>query len=205
MEKIFYTDISNIRLADINLSLISKERIAKANMINAELTKIQSLTSYLLLRYAFKQINIDINDYVFSYENNKPFIKELDYYFNITHSNNIVAVVICDKEVGIDCEMVDVTRNLELLKTYLFTSKENSEYILLSDIDKYDYFYQKWVMKEAYFKMIGLGLTKKFNQVENIIYPLSKIIDKNNNAYYMSCTCSNYAINEISFKLINAI
>ena len=205
MERIFYTDISNIKLDMINLSLISKQRIDKANMIKDELKKIQSLTSYLLLRYAFKEINIDINEYIFSYNGGKPFIKELEYYFNITHSNNIVSVVISDKEVGIDCEIVDTNRNIELLKSYLFTSKENCEYALLSDVDKYDYFYQKWVMKEAYFKMTGLGLTKKFNQIEGIIYPLSKIVDKNNNAYFISCTYSNYTVAEISFNLINAI
>ena len=43
MKKIYYTDISNIKLDDINLSLISNERITKCNLIKDDKKKIQSL------------------------------------------------------------------------------------------------------------------------------------------------------------------
>ena len=205
MTKIFYTDIFNVNLSDIDLSLLTKERIDKANLINNELKKIQSLASYLLLRYAFNKLNIDINKYRFSYIANKPFIEGLGYFFNITHSNNIVAVVISDEEVGLDCEMVDTTRNLNLLKSYLFTTKETAEFDLFSDVEKYEYFYQKWVMKEAYFKKRGLGLSKSFNKTDNLDYPIIKITDKNNDAYFVSCTCVDYEIGKIEFKQINTI
>ena len=65
MKKIFYVDISDIKLESINLSLISKERIDKANLMKDDLKKIQSLISYLLLRYAFNTIGIDITNYNF--------------------------------------------------------------------------------------------------------------------------------------------
>ena len=203
MTKIFYTDISDITLSDINLSLIRKERIDKANLINIELKKIQSLVGYLLLRYALKQFNIDINDYAFSYKDNKPFFEGLVYNFNITHSNNIVAVVISEKEVGIDCERIDVNRNFDLLKSYLFTAKETIEFDLLNDIEKCNYFYQKWVMKEAHFKNVGLGLTKKFNSIDNLNYQVIKIIDIRNISYYLCCSANKFEYEKIDFSLIN--
>ena len=39
MKKIYYVDISNVKLSEINLSLISNERLTKSNMINDELRK----------------------------------------------------------------------------------------------------------------------------------------------------------------------
>ena len=136
MKKIYYCDISNVLLDDINLSIISNERINKTNKINLNLKKIQSLTSYLLLRYAFKNINVNLNEYEFSYINNKPFIKDLPYHFNITHSNNIVAVIISDSEVGIDCEKIDITKNLDLLINYVLSIEELKEFYALPIILK---------------------------------------------------------------------
>ena len=43
MERIFYTDISTVKLSDIDLSLITKERIDKASLLSIESKKIQSL------------------------------------------------------------------------------------------------------------------------------------------------------------------
>ena len=201
MKKIFYTDISDIKLQDINLSLITKERIDKANSINNELKKIQSLASYLLLRYAFKTFGVDITDRTFSYNANKPFIEGLGYTFNISHSHNIVTVVISDEDVGIDCEMVDATRNLSLLKSYLFTTKETTEFDLISYSEKYDYFYQKWVMKEAYFKMNGTGLTKKFKDV-TLDYEVHFIKDLTGKSYCVSSTIDTSTV-LIDFNTIN--
>ena len=107
MRKIYYTDISNINLNDLNLDIISKRKLNKTKLILNESKKIQTLSAYLLLRYVFKKIGIDINSYEITNLNGKPVIKELDYHFNITHSKNIVAVIISNESVGIDCEYID--------------------------------------------------------------------------------------------------
>ncbi len=205
MERIFYTDISNVKLSDIDLSLITKERIDKASLLSIELKTIQSLIGYLLLRYAFKTLNIDITDYAFSYKNNKPFFEGLNYHFNISHSNNIVMVVVSDQEVGIDCEYVDINRELNGVAKFTLSQDELKEFNKLPDEDKYPYFYTKWVIKEAYFKMKGVGLSKSFNEISNLEYPVSKLSDANNNKYLFSCTSFEYNINRIEFNQINTI
>ena len=83
MGKIFYTNISNINIEDINLSMVSQERLDKANLICDNYKRIQLLVSYLLLKYAFKTYGIDISTYHFNFNNTKPFFKELTYHFNI--------------------------------------------------------------------------------------------------------------------------
>ena len=202
MNNIYYIDISNISIEDINLSLVSEERLNKCNLINEELKKKQSLISYLLLRYAFNELNIELNNYSFEYVNNKPFIPNIGYHFNITHSKNIVAVVISDKEVGIDCEYIDITRSLKA-KDYLLSDIEKSEFDCLDDKQKYLYFYSKWVAKEAHFKMLGLGLTKEFKNVSNLDYKITEIFDLENNRYFITSTYGDYQIKEVKLNNIN--
>ena len=61
----------------------------------------------------------------------------------------------------------------------------------------------KWVMKEAYFKMSGIGLTKEFNKVDNLEYKITKIFDLNNNPYFITCSSFDYKIKEVIFNNIN--
>lgn len=200
MKKVYYVDISNVVLEDIKLNLISIERINKSNLIHNDLKKIQSLTSYLLLRYAFRQLNINLNDYQFKYINNKPYI-DLEYHFNITHSKNIVAVVVSDSEVGLDCEVIDSSRSLTPSK-YLFTNKEYEIFNLLKGADKIEYFYKTWVMKETHFKMLGKGLTKEFSSLDDLNYSVFKIVDLEENSYFISCSTP-YVLKKIDFNIIN--
>ena len=200
MKKVYYVDISNVVLEDIKLNLISIERINKSNLIHNDLKKIQSLTSYLLLKYVFRQLNINLNDYQFKYVNNKPYI-DLEYHFNITHSKNIVAIVVSDSGVGLDCEVIDSSRSLTASK-YLFTNKEYDVFNLLEGVEKIEYFYKTWVMKETHFKMSGKGLTKEFSSLDDLNYSVFKIVDLEENSYFISCSTP-FVLKKIDFNIIN--
>ena len=204
MKKIYYTDISNIKLDDINLSLISNERITKCNLIKDDKKKIQSLTAYLLLKYAFKELNVFVNDYEFEYENNKPYLKGINYHFNITHSKNIVAVVVSNSVIGVDCEYIDLERELKAIN-YLFTQNELIEFMKLDEMSRKHYFYKKWVEKEAYFKMLGKGLTKDFSNKESLGYKIYFLTDKVGLSYYMCSTNQELIPEEIEFNTINEL
>lgn len=202
MNKTYYIDISNINITEINMSLVNPQRLEKANLIADERKKIQSLISYLLLRYAFKELNINLNDYKFTYNNNKPYIKELNYYFNITHSNNIVAVIISNEEVGIDCEYIDYGRNLDNVVKYTLTDDEFNYYKKLPNEEQINYFYKKWVMKEAYFKKNAIGLTKEFKKTA-INYEVFMVNDQLNNSYFISSTIKNSILLNVNLNNIN--
>lgn len=200
MRKIYYTDISNINLSDLNLDIISKRKLNKTKLILNELKKIQTLSAYLLLRYAFKKLGIDLNNYEITNLNGKPIIKDLDYHFNITHSKNIVAVVISNETVGIDCEYIDLNKDLAKVSKYALSKEEYLEF--LNTLDKHSHFYKKWVIKEAYFKMMGIGLSKKFKDI-TLDSHVFEIKDSLNNSYYLSTYPTIFYIEEINFIDIN--
>lgn len=203
LKKIFYTDISNIKYEEINLTLINKDRLEKANMLKDEKKKIQSLSSYLLLRYILNEYGFDIKDYEFNYDsNNKPYIKDLALKFNISHSKNIVCCVIDTVDVGVDCEYINYIKDISRIIKYTFSDSEYQEYLKLNEKERIDYFYQKWVMKEAYFKQIGKGLTKEFKKV-NLSFKTFKITDTLNNQYYISSSFSEAYLSKIEFNELN--
>ena len=200
--EVFYCDISKVNISDINLSLISKERLVKANDYNTHIKKIQSLVSYLLLRYVFLKRSIDILNYEFSYNlYGKPSLSGVNYDFSISHSNNIVAVIVDDDFLGLDIEMIDYKKDLTKLQRVL-TKEELEEYSGLSTTKQKEYFYGKWVMKEAHFKMLGIGYKKEFNSL-NLSYKLKYINDTFNNQYIISSTVNDFTVIEVEFNDIN--
>ena len=200
--EVFYCDISKVNISDINLSLISKERLAKANDYNTRIKKIQSLVSYLLLRYVFLKRSIDILNYEFSYNlYGKPSLSGVNYDFSISHSNNIVAVIVDEDFLGLDIEMIDYKKDLTKLQRVL-TKEELEEYSGLSTTKQKEYFYGKWVMKEAHFKMLGIGYKKELNSL-NLSYKLKYINDTFNNQYIISSTVNDFTVIEVEFNDIN--
>ena len=87
-------------------------------------------------------------------------------HFNISHSDDLVAVAVCNKPVGIDIESL---REVSLKLAKKVCAQKELEYIFekLPDGDDYlsqnpEYikrFFEIWTIKEAYFKRIGTGIT----------------------------------------------
>lgn len=91
--------------------------------------------------------------------NGKPFIKDFPHiHFNVSHSEDTVAVAFCDEEIGIDIEKIK-TANLKIAKR--FFSKDEEEYIL-NHTNKNTAFFEIWTAKEAYFKRSGEGIGTDF-------------------------------------------
>lgn len=100
-------------------------------------------------------------------KNGKLFCKnQPDLYFNISHSNDMVAAVISDEEVGIDLEVIrpyslaltkKICNEKELL--YIFGhlpyKTEPNQNVSKETMRR---FFEVWTSKEAYFKCIGSGL-----------------------------------------------
>ena len=74
-------------------------------------------------------------------ENNKPKFKNTDVCFNISHSNNIVAVAFDDMPLGLDLEYMKDRDFKSLLERYNINS------------DSKDIFYQFWTEYEASIKI----------------------------------------------------
>ena len=134
---------------------ITKFKHQKTNrLINEELSKL-----------GYRNAIIRHNKY------GKKYIDD-NVFFNVSHSSSILALVISNKEVGIDCECKHTDLLLPELKKVL-----NED--LFNVID----FYSKeptglikfWTVLEAFIKCVGFGFCKELNYFSinpktNIIY-----------------------------------
>ncbi len=131
-----------------------------------------SKTSKELLEIALKEEGITSYKILKS-KNGKPYLENSNIFYNISHKNKMVGLIISDSEVGLDIEYVD-TENIKRKSTlkYFFTEKEresttNNEELLTL-----------WTKKESYIKLNGgmlrdaIGLD--INNI-NVIYDTFKL------------------------------
>ena len=60
---------------------------------------IQSYVGYLLLKQVLGDVDYQIG------ENGKPYLNNSSYHFNISHSNNLVCLVVSEEPIGVDIEL----------------------------------------------------------------------------------------------------
>lgn len=88
----------------------------------------------------------------------KPYFENIsNFHFNISHSGDILAIAISDREVGIDIEKL---RNPDLRIAKRFCDDEQA---YISKADSKNRFFEVWTKKEAYLKYKGTGLSGGLN------------------------------------------
>lgn len=131
-----------------------------------------SKTSKELLEIALKEEKI--TSYKISESiNGKPYIDNSNIFYNISHKNKMVGLIISDSEVGLDIEYAD-TENIKRKSTlkYFFTEKERES------ITNNEELLTLWTKKESYIKLNGgmlrdaIGLD--INNI-NVIYDTFKL------------------------------
>lgn len=108
-----------------------------------------SKTSKELLEIALKEEKI--TSYKISKSiNGKPYIDNSNIFYNISHKNKMVGLIISNSEVGLDIEYID-TENIKRESTlkYFFTEKERESITTNEDL------LTLWTKKESYIKLNG--------------------------------------------------
>ena len=82
--------------------------------------------------------------------NGKPYIDNSNIFYNISHKNKMVGLIISNSEVGLDIEYID-TENIKRESTlkYFFTEKERESITTNEDL------LTLWTKKESYIKLNG--------------------------------------------------
>lgn len=82
--------------------------------------------------------------------NGKPYIDNSNIFYNISHKNKMVGLIISDSEVGLDIEYID-TENIKRKSTlkYFFTEKERKSITTNEEL------LTLWTKKESYIKLNG--------------------------------------------------
>ena len=184
---IFYTDISNLEIDKLNYKSSA------------------SYVGHLLLKYALKRYGVKIEKHEISYgKYGKPYITDIKYHFNISHSNNLVYVIIGKNECGIDVEMVDETKDMDKIINKFFPHQHAELCACLDDDLKREYFYIFWTMMEANAKKEGISILKyrneNFKPIDNFF-----VKDKLGNQYCLAYTLENQKRVKIEFNELNTI
>lgn len=136
--KIFITDLSQIGNTDVFLKkkagLLTPADAARFAGFRSVKRRIEFLVGRLMI-YRFFGTDFTIE------ESGKPV--STHGYFSLTHSGNLVALVISDSPVGIDAENTTRTRNYQGVSRFLH----------LGACDDKQTFYRRFTQYEADFKM----------------------------------------------------
>lgn len=131
--------------------------------------KISLLAKFYVKKIAAKFLNATINTLDFEKTSNgKPFLKNYpDFHFNISHSNNLIAIAIDNSQIGIDIEKIREV-NLKLANRHFC---ENEINFINSNNER---FFEIWTKKEAYLKQTGKGIIGNLNKFDVTTPPISE-------------------------------
>jgi 4'-phosphopantetheinyl transferase len=118
--------------------------------------RCRSALRVILARY----INVAAADLNFHLaEHGKPELPGHRIGFNVSHSGDYALVALAKHELGVDLEIAGKERSdLQGLIDMVCHPNEQTVLAQLPDADKAAQFYRLWTQKEAYCKMLGLGL-----------------------------------------------
>ena len=156
-----YSRIDDYTKDEIN-NFIDKIYTLKRNKIkkitNQEKNKKFIIGEIILSKLLKKYYNLDYSKLKFNINKfGKPYIVDKNIFYNISHSNSYVVVVISDKEIGIDLEKI---RPVDLKTINYFATEFEKKYILKDKNNIEKRLFEIYTLKEAYFKMKGENLNK---------------------------------------------
>ena len=158
MIKIFLLD-RRLLSEDINISFGASEA-ARLEAIKNPQRHLESLSALVALDRLLKLSFGDAKFEILRGERGKPYFKDSDISFSLSHSGDLSVASICDEKynnVGIDVEKITDLPNMNGIAERFFTDQEKSEFLRRERAA--DAFFEIWTKKEAYAKMTGQGLS----------------------------------------------
>ena len=96
MNVVFSLDMEDFKTNEI-LYRISK--YGSISNLDKPQQKLSQFIKFFVLEKFYSLSNIEL-----VYKNQKPYLSNSDIYFNISHKNNMIFMVVSDSDVGIDAE-----------------------------------------------------------------------------------------------------
>lgn len=117
----------------------------------------ESLCALILLDFALQSsYGIQEKLIISKTEIDKPYFKNSDVKFSISHSEDYVAVAVSDNEIGVDIEKITDKSRDNMIDRFFLPSEQEFYY---NSEDKAA-FAVLWTRKEAYLKYTGKGITE---------------------------------------------
>lgn len=171
------------------------DRKNKVGRYRKEQDRKRCIVGVVLLRYCLMK-DFDIDEHIeLSYgEYGKPSLAgHPKIHFSISHSGEWVIVSVGNTVHGIDVEHShDQTSDMF---DCIFTEHERNIAVKLEDKAADDYFVRLWTVKEAYAKLLGLGLNKNFTEID-VADKEDKIVIYDRSVLVEDCIVSQQKIEE---------
>lgn len=180
---------SNIN-TNIDLTNFSKYRVDKINKALNEDSKALNIQTELLLQRIF---NLDYSYELSETKLGKPYFKDLNYFFNIAHSNDYLVIGTSLVDLGVDIELIS-NKHLRVAKK-LFNKNDLIKYE--NDIDE---IIKTWTIKESYIKLYASTM---LIDLKNIIISKDQITGPFGTCYYHTFKNDNYYISVALSKKFN--
>jgi 4'-phosphopantetheinyl transferase len=101
-------------------------------------------------------------------EKGKPYVKNApnNLHFNLSHSDNLVALVISTRgTIGVDIE-IDRSRSFMSIAERYFHPNEVIQLQACDGANQRELFFRFWTLKEAFFKALGGGIATGLNKIQ---------------------------------------
>jgi len=173
MIRVYYADVSPLEndiLFNAAIGSLPPQRRKKAESLIKRSARNLSVGASLVLMHALNAAGYDAHSLEFATQKGgKPYIRNADIHFGITHSGTLAMCAAADSVIGIDAEEI-TDFNPDICKRF-FSKAERKQIFASGDDDKIkDTFFRIWTMKESYVKMTGRGLGE-FSAFEVMLYP----------------------------------
>lgn len=188
MFKIYlFSDFHQVTTDDLNCfsRVLTPERKDRADAQKFWEARTATVIGELLLRYGLVEWTGDC-DFELTYGKwGKPYFSRPKHlYFNISHCNEACVCVLSAVEIGIDIEVVRkvsppvISRVCNVKEAELIRKSDNPE----------EEFIKRWVMKESYAKLLGVGLSRDFRTIDTIEHEDSFMVSSFGNMYISVAT-----------------
>lgn len=163
MYKIYYANVNDIAEESIfqqkmlEVRTVRKQKVLRCKQKEDQL---RSLAGGLLIKHALEEELLPYGELEFEENSNGKVLVNMELYpvwFNLSHSGDFAAVVISNHKVGIDIQQERDIKSRERMIQMCYNDKEK---------ESGKSFCYRWTRKEAYAKMLGLGLKMDFKEID---------------------------------------
>ena len=148
---------------------LDPEKRARVDKIRQRKDKMRTVFADRLARELLSEaLGREAGEIEFSYgEFGKPLLKGGGYFFNVSHSEDVVAAAVSERPIGIDIERIrDISPFIAKKyfchneQVYLFGhDPRDSDFERVLSPEARMRFFELWTAKEAYLKCRGTGMT----------------------------------------------
>ncbi len=167
MTKILYMDV-NVFEADVlfekGMSLVSAKRREKIKKFKNPMTARLSLGAGVLLKLALEESGLgDKMDQIETGAHGKPYLKQTDFHFSLSHSGHYTICAFSSAPIGADLQQIKET--LPQRTTRILSDSEKEYLDQLPETERSQLFYRLWARKESLIKWDGRGLQLPMEQL----------------------------------------